>query len=177
MDTFMTVKDVISNGAAVSESFRELEEAEKRIYCKVGGAYIGYKDDGSSMTILLEGQYDTNAMLKMSRLEKEGYAEMANIDNNIRTRDAKEFRKNAHKSMITRDEQLANYGKYLLWTGKVCKNEYSEPCEIQTLSDISPNVLSEGLSEFDGNSSNGTEGFRYYDYNIINEYYLGDKEK
>ena len=124
------------------------------------------------------GMHDANAILKYRWLEKEGLARMAEvskedyIDISVGLLDSI---RNSEGDGTDAINQLNIM--YLLWTGETCRKENGDLYQIQSLDDISYYDIWSWIGELERIYGRELQGFDYFSYDILHDYYFEGKEE
>ncbi len=138
--------------------------------------------------VVMAGEHDANAILKLAKLEKEGMAKILGVSDERRQEVADSFMEDINKYQNI-DTQKKLYIAYLIWTGEPNPDVNDEPYSIQSFDEITyPEIdIQIGDNWIDYYNYNilvndyfddieEDEPFNYFSYDMINDYYLKSKE-
>lgn len=162
----------------IREADYELIEAKKKVRDILGGATIVYnvdecdlpqerRSDKTHEVEVMSGEFDANALLKMTTLKEEGLAGVYGNEEESQEISSDIYRKATSANDEMEQKELEE--EYLLWTGTPLSNA----SVIQELEDVDPNNVKNRIENITGRYDSTLKGFDYFNYNIIETVYLG----
>lgn len=136
------------------------EEIDYHWYCLYGDIIVNGRG------VVMAGEHNANAILKLAKLEKEGMAKVLGVSDERRQEVADSIMDDINKYQNI-DTQKKLYIAYLIWTGEPNPDVSDEPYSIQSFDEITYPEIDIQI---------GDKWIDYYNYNILVNDYFNDEE-
>ncbi len=166
-----TAADMVGNFVSVKEAYEEAEEAENEIRAALGGVQVIYMDDrhdNQNPVLILTGEYDANALIKMKVLEERGLAAVADLTD----KEKEGIKDDITDKIINFDygsgeSKTDLYDQYLVFSGEAYQDEKGNLCPVQSLSDMDPNRIKLAIEDLQADYKDQIGEFNYFNCDII----------